>query len=265
MIANDPPNEPLSPVKSSQHNGHLVIDVKEGGDDKNSIESEATTERLSKDQTTKIVDVSRTSETVGEDEKLCSKPLNLDDETQLNNASTMSLEEGCASNNEESKAVAAASALQPQHVDNADTLSSIEAGEATSSQQLENTIPLSLYEVHDSYIDDDDNPYSALCIPCKNEYRVESNTTAAPQSQPQSTIMNESRLVPPTCAICLIPYEPGCYVTWSQQCIHVFHRDCILMWLLKKDEPLCPCCRQEFASGLGSQRDSESSEAGLAR
>ncbi|KAL7512248.1 hypothetical protein ACHAXN_009210 [Cyclotella atomus] len=117
-------------------------------------------------------------------------------------------------------------------------------------QQPNTTIPLSLYQVDDPYIDDDDdNPYSALCIPCTDE--TNNKSTSSPPSSPQSPPQTESRLVPPTCAICLLNYEPGCYVSWSSNCIHVFHRDCILMWLLKKEEPLCPCCRQEFVSVSG--------------
>jgi len=92
----------------------------------------------------------------------------------------------------------------------------------------------SLYQVDDSYVDSDDeeNKYSALCIPCTNP----SDSSSTP------------RVVPNSCIICLNSYEPGCYVSWSsdKECCHVFHRDCILMWLLKKDEPLCPCCRREF-------------------
>ena len=30
------------------------------------------------------------------------------------------------------------------------------------------------------------------------------------------------------------------------------------MWLLKKEEPICPCCRQEFVGGFGSVREVES-------
>ncbi len=102
--------------------------------------------------------------------------------------------------------------------------------------------------------EDDDSKYSALCvpdiaIPCNNN----NDGTSA------------TRAVPPTCAICLLQYRPGNYVAWSsnKECRHVFHRDCILMWLLKKEcggdriggdggdgrwRGLCPCCRGEFVS-----------------
>lgn len=127
------------------------------------------------------------------------------------------------------------------------------------SEQLGNIDPMSLYEVDDLYCDDDedDNQYSALRIPRTDQEREESTTSlgAAPPSGPQSILLNETRLVPPTCAICLIHYETGCYVSWSsnKDCTHAFHRDCILMWLLKKEEPLCPCCRREFVLNCGAR------------
>ena len=54
--------------------------------------------------------------------------------------------------------------------------------------------------------------------------------------------------VPGSCAICLERYRPGCIVSWSSnnECQHVFHRDCILLWLLEKEKWECPCCRGEF-------------------
>ena len=127
----------------------------------------------------------------------------------------------------------------------------------------------SLYQTETDDIfddDDDDNKYTALCLPCSSSDDKDTTTSSssvaassppslAHSAPPQSTIQDtqlaqSSRLVPPTCAICLVSYSPGCYVTWSSNsdCIHAFHRDCILMWLLKKEEPLCPCCRREFVS-----------------
>mmetsp|Transcript_20918 Transcript_20918/g.44123 ORF Transcript_20918/g.44123 Transcript_20918/m.44123 type:complete len:287 (+) Transcript_20918:525-1385(+) len=121
--------------------------------------------------------------------------------------------------------------------------------------------PSSLYQVdyHDSFDDEEDNKYRALRLDFADTSSSSPAAAASPSSSippPNNTIAaannqtNEetSRLVPATCAICLIPYAPGCYVSWSSnnQCTHAFHRDCILMWLLKKEEPLCPCCRGEF-------------------
>lgn len=51
-----------------------------------------------------------------------------------------------------------------------------------------------------------------------------------------------------TCTICLTEYQEGEEVCWSHNdhCNHVFHKECILEWLLRHDE--CPCCRHNFLS-----------------
>mmetsp|Transcript_17734 Transcript_17734/g.26426 ORF Transcript_17734/g.26426 Transcript_17734/m.26426 type:complete len:173 (-) Transcript_17734:417-935(-) len=118
-----------------------------------------------------------------------------------------------------------------------------------------------------------------VCLPCND---VESGSSL-PQSRhpslgnyyddvdddniqirlPQSVTSNENvrpaRLVSASCAICLCQYEEGNVVVWSskEECHHVFHQDCILTWLLKKREPLCPCCRQEFVDPQQAYGDEE--------
>jgi hypothetical protein len=111
--------------------------------------------------------------------------------------------------------------------------------------------------------EEEDGRYSALCVPV---------TAAGPRDDDGGggTAAASTRAVPPNCAICLLPYVPGNYVTWSsnEACRHVYHRDCILTWLLRKDDGravvgggsdnveedgrgrryLCPCCRGEFVS-----------------
>ncbi|KAL7529923.1 hypothetical protein ACHAXR_003230 [Thalassiosira sp. AJA248-18] len=65
------------------------------------------------------------------------------------------------------------------------------------------------------------------------------------------------------CAICICPYEEGDIRIFSPNCSHVFHKDCILEWLVKGHNE-CPCCRiamvskteikETSASLLGTER-----------
>jgi len=52
------------------------------------------------------------------------------------------------------------------------------------------------------------------------------------------------------CSICLSKYEIGDTVISSTNpvCNHVFHTDCLVSWLMRKQKPLCPCCRQTFTN-----------------
>ena len=59
--------------------------------------------------------------------------------------------------------------------------------------------------------------------------------------------------VPNTCAICFESYKPGDTVAWSnnRQCIHAFHLDCVLEYLVlvKSNRRVpCPTCRQTFTT-----------------
>lgn len=191
-----------------------------------------------------------------------------DDERNTMISSHRSTKEQLATCLEEGGAPLTVSSLEENGEQPITTQSCVEADPPISSEQeVDGTVPNSLYEVDDPYVDDDDCPYSALCIPCIDHYESQSSSTTTDTTSPtpqSPVIFNETRLAPPTCAICLIHYQPGCYVTWSsnKECIHVFHRDCILMWLLKKDEPICPCCRQDFISHDGG-RNASSSDADM--
>jgi hypothetical protein len=60
--------------------------------------------------------------------------------------------------------------------------------------------------------------------------------------------VNGFRRVPAGCSICLCLYEVGDSVTHSPHaaCMHAFHTECVTTWLAKKQDALCPCCRQPF-------------------
>jgi len=49
-----------------------------------------------------------------------------------------------------------------------------------------------------------------------------------------------------TCDICILEFEVGDEVAWSPNldCIHTFHKDCILDWLMRN--PTCPNCRLDY-------------------
>lgn len=83
-----------------------------------------------------------------------------------------------------------------------------------------------------------------------NEYEPEYEFAALrlPSKTGEEPAPNGARNVPPACTICLCPYEVKDEVTWSPKdhCSHAFHKDCLLQWLEKKEQPLCPVCRQEF-------------------
>lgn len=52
------------------------------------------------------------------------------------------------------------------------------------------------------------------------------------------------------CAICLNGYKVGEHIASScnLNCIHCFHEDCILEWLVRTKNKSCPACRREFLS-----------------
>ena len=78
-------------------------------------------------------------------------------------------------------------------------------------------------------------------------YDIEEDENAGSVQLPADAV-NGSRCIPAVCTICLCPYENGDQVSWSPDtaCQHAFHRDCIISWLAKKEEPKCPICRQDF-------------------
>ena len=77
---------------------------------------------------------------------------------------------------------------------------------------------------------------------------------------------HHERMIPNNCVICLEAYNPGETVVWSvnPRCLHAFHEECILNWLVVKQEPSCPCCRCNFLTpGTdGEQQSTEVSNTG---
>lgn len=75
----------------------------------------------------------------------------------------------------------------------------------------------------------------------------------------------KNREVPPLCAICLCSYEVGDNVTFSPnvRCQHAFHKECISVWVARKKQPLCPCCRQEFCSLTSDAAPAEEGESAI--
>ena len=61
--------------------------------------------------------------------------------------------------------------------------------------------------------------------------------------------INEIRDRGTACDICLLEFEVGDDVAWSPNldCIHSFHKDCVLDWLVRK--PTCPNCRHDYLTG----------------
>jgi len=57
------------------------------------------------------------------------------------------------------------------------------------------------------------------------------------------------RCVDGTCAFCLDEYEVGDKIVWSDlECPHVFHKECLMLWL-SKGKKRCPVCRHWFVPG----------------
>lgn len=74
---------------------------------------------------------------------------------------------------------------------------------------------------------------------------------------------NGNRLVPAACAICLCAYENEDSVTYSphEYCQHCFHTECIVQWLAKKQDGVCPVCRQPFAGDNSVEASAPSEDA----
>lgn len=76
---------------------------------------------------------------------------------------------------------------------------------------------------------------------------TDSNEQDGDDDEEMDAITNSKDFVE-TCLICLEKYKDGDEISWSHnpKCAHVFHRNCIMEWLMSHEE--CPCCRQGFLS-----------------
>lgn len=52
------------------------------------------------------------------------------------------------------------------------------------------------------------------------------------------------------CSICLEEFQVGDVIARASTsvCRHRFHEECIVSWLVSRQEALCPCCRQPFVT-----------------
>ncbi|KAL1200439.1 RING-H2 finger protein ATL38 [Cardamine amara subsp. amara] len=55
------------------------------------------------------------------------------------------------------------------------------------------------------------------------------------------------------CAVCLCEFEDNETLRLMPICCHVFHADCVSVWL--SDHSTCPLCRMDLLSQLGERRD----------
>lgn len=66
------------------------------------------------------------------------------------------------------------------------------------------------------------------------------------------------------CCICLEPYRVGDIVAWSNtstdNCLHVFHKDCIYLWLENPKHDDCPSCRSIILKPIPSDTSSVDSD-----
>jgi len=75
-------------------------------------------------------------------------------------------------------------------------------------------------------------------VPAKGKVSM---NAAKKEIQPKSNILENRE-----CPICWEPYQVGQKICWSpnKKCSHAFHADCMIMWLMKKDD--CPMCRSNY-------------------
>jgi hypothetical protein len=75
---------------------------------------------------------------------------------------------------------------------------------------------------------------------------VNCNLVQDKETEPESCALDSSEGEERTCPICYQCFITGEEIVKSlnKHCIHEYHKDCVLPWLLKSDE--CPMCRASF-------------------
>mmetsp|Transcript_29802 Transcript_29802/g.88442 ORF Transcript_29802/g.88442 Transcript_29802/m.88442 type:complete len:535 (+) Transcript_29802:306-1910(+) len=74
-------------------------------------------------------------------------------------------------------------------------------------------------------------------VPSPNKDEFENETFSGEEADSSARI----------CAICLGEFEKGQLVNCPTKCPHIFHRDCLIPWLVKHGQ--CPCCRATLLDG----------------
>lgn len=59
-------------------------------------------------------------------------------------------------------------------------------------------------------------------------------------------LYSDTKATPKVCAICLESFSVGddLCLSYNKECDHVFHKDCIIKWLINHED--CPNCRSTF-------------------
>ena len=89
----------------------------------------------------------------------------------------------------------------------------------------------------------------------KGEWCDEHQTSRDENCEANIILRNEENNV--ECPICLEPFEEGQDLSRSQdrRCQHIFHAECLELWLMKGDD--YPCCRVTFIDELTLLEDIE--------
>jgi hypothetical protein len=129
------------------------------------------------------------------------------------------------------------------------------AGEALKvlqplSQPIESSSPASCAMGSDDCCDDENTPTSGKAVeapqpPAASPINSSSFASCAIGSDDCESIDGEEEMA--GCAICLSPFRPQQLVCESNNslCRHVFHKDCMVDWLLKGHDE-CPMCREVY-------------------